>query len=236
MKKITVGQNIRRFRKEKKLTQSELAELIGVSVQAISKWETDAGMPDISQIVPLARVLEVSTDCLLGMEETEQDAVFAELKSRVGAFDTFAFDFAREGMDTKNLYEISVSYFEEHPTFPMIAYYCLRGLAQMITENPDWRDKASLIAEGERYANCISRFETAPDRLFRAYYVLARIYRALNEPVKAQEVMAQIPEVYGDRVYFEAEVAMADGDYEAALQKCRESFSTKASYRVFIAG
>lgn len=87
MKKITVGQNIRRFRKEKKLTQSELAELIGVSVQAISKWETDAGMPDISQIVPLARVLEVSTDCLLGMEETEQDAVFAELKSRVGTFD-----------------------------------------------------------------------------------------------------------------------------------------------------
>lgn len=230
MKKITVGQNIRRFRKEKKLTQSELAELIGVSVQAISKWETDAGIPDISQIVPLARVLEVSTDCLLGMEETEQDAVFAELKSRVGTFDTFAFDFAREGMDTKNLYEISVSYFEEHPTFPMIAYYCLRGLAQMITENPDWRDKASLIAEGERYANCISRFETAPDRLFRAYYVLARIYRALNEPVKAEDVMAQIPEVYGDRVYFEAEVAMADGDYETALQKCRESFSTKARF------
>ncbi|MBE6557899.1 MAG: helix-turn-helix transcriptional regulator [Ruminococcaceae bacterium] len=84
MNKPTVGQNIRRFRKEKNMTQSELAELLGVSIQAISKWETDAGMPDISQIVPLARVLEVSTDNLLGMEDAEQEAAFEELKSLIG--------------------------------------------------------------------------------------------------------------------------------------------------------
>ena len=60
------GNNIVTFRKEKNLTQSELAELIGVSTQAVSKWETGSGMPDISQIVPLARVLAISTDKLLG--------------------------------------------------------------------------------------------------------------------------------------------------------------------------
>ena len=61
-----IGKNIKLFRKEFKMTQSELAELIGVSMQAVSKWETDAGMPDISQIIPLARVLGTSTDMILG--------------------------------------------------------------------------------------------------------------------------------------------------------------------------
>lgn len=59
---MSIGQTIKLYRREKGLTQSELAELIGVSMQAVSKWETNAGMPDIAQIVPLARVLEISTD------------------------------------------------------------------------------------------------------------------------------------------------------------------------------
>lgn len=71
---MSVGQMIKLCRKEKGLTQSELAELIGVSMQAVSKWETDAGMPDISQIVPLARVLGVSSDKLLGIVESDEDA------------------------------------------------------------------------------------------------------------------------------------------------------------------
>ena len=79
---MSIGQTIKLYRKEKDLTQSELAELIGVSTQAISKWETGSGMPDISQIVPLARVLEITTDKLLGhtdpafeREVTENSAV-----------------------------------------------------------------------------------------------------------------------------------------------------------------
>ena len=156
MNKPTVGQNIRRFRKEKTLTQSELAELLGVSVQAVSKWETDAGMPDISQIVPLARVLDVTTDRLLGMEDTEQDAAFDELKKRIGRSDRYAFDFSRDGVDTHYVYETAVSYFDQHPTSPKIAYICLRSLAQLVKESPDMREKSLLLAEGERYANCIS--------------------------------------------------------------------------------
>ena len=48
--KETMGQIIRRLRKERNLTQDELAEQLGVTFQAISKWENDTGMPDISQI------------------------------------------------------------------------------------------------------------------------------------------------------------------------------------------
>ena len=44
---MTIGQNIRQLRKEREMTQDELAAEIGVTPQAISKWENDTGLPDI---------------------------------------------------------------------------------------------------------------------------------------------------------------------------------------------
>ncbi len=73
--KETMGQIIRRLRKERNLTQEELAEQLGVTFQAVSKWENDSGMPDVSQIVPIAHVFGVSTDVLFGTygkNETEE--------------------------------------------------------------------------------------------------------------------------------------------------------------------
>ena len=80
---MTIGQTIKLYRKEKNFTQSELAELIGVSTQAISKWETDSGMPDISQIVPLARVLEISTDKLLGHTDSAFEKDVTEIRQNL---------------------------------------------------------------------------------------------------------------------------------------------------------
>ena len=66
----TIGQIIRKLRKERNLTQEELAEQLGVTFQAVSKWENDSGMPDISQVIPLATVFNVSTDVLFGIDGT----------------------------------------------------------------------------------------------------------------------------------------------------------------------
>lgn len=62
---MTIGESIRHHRKRLGLTQLELAERVGVSVQAVSKWETNTGLPDISMAVPLARALGTTTDELL---------------------------------------------------------------------------------------------------------------------------------------------------------------------------
>ena len=69
---MTMGQIIKRLRKERGFTQEQLAERLGVTYQAISKWENDAGMPDISQIVPLASIFGVSTDVLFGIDQTNE--------------------------------------------------------------------------------------------------------------------------------------------------------------------
>ena len=64
----TFGQRFTRLRKQRGLTQEELGEKLGVSGQAVSKWENDASMPDISLLVQLSDILGVSLDDLLGKE------------------------------------------------------------------------------------------------------------------------------------------------------------------------
>ena len=62
---MTIGKRIAALRKEKGLTQEELAQHMGVSGQAVSKWENDQTCPDISALPRLARLLGVSVDELL---------------------------------------------------------------------------------------------------------------------------------------------------------------------------
>ncbi|AZK48252.1 methyltransferase domain-containing protein [Paenibacillus lentus] len=64
--KETLARNINIYRKERGLTQEELAQILGLSFQAVSKWENAQTMPDISLLPQLSRTLEVSIDKLLG--------------------------------------------------------------------------------------------------------------------------------------------------------------------------
>lgn len=61
----TIGNRIQKYRKDKGLTQEGLAEKLGVSAQAVSKWETDASCPDITLLPALCRGLGITTDTLL---------------------------------------------------------------------------------------------------------------------------------------------------------------------------
>ena len=63
---MTIGETIQRLRTKRRLSQEQLAELVGVSRQAVSKWELNAALPDTDKLVPLARALGVSVDELLG--------------------------------------------------------------------------------------------------------------------------------------------------------------------------
>ena len=58
----TIGKRISEYRKKKNLKQDELAEMLGVSPQAVSKWENDLSCPDISLLPELSRIFGVSID------------------------------------------------------------------------------------------------------------------------------------------------------------------------------
>ena len=70
---MTIGESIRYHRKRLKLTQAELAGRLNVTAQAVSRWENDTGLPDITMAVPLARALGTTTDELLRFGERHQE-------------------------------------------------------------------------------------------------------------------------------------------------------------------
>ena len=81
--KETMGQIIRKLRKERNLTQEELAEQLGITFQAVSKWENDIGMPDISQVVPIAHLFGVTTDTLFGNDITDSTEEIRNFISKI---------------------------------------------------------------------------------------------------------------------------------------------------------
>lgn len=74
MKKQTLGMMISSLRKEKGMTQLELAEKMGVTDKAVSKWERDLSYPDINSIPKLAEIFGVSVDELMQVKtETKEN-------------------------------------------------------------------------------------------------------------------------------------------------------------------
>ena len=71
--KLTIGENIRKFRKKNDLTQEELAERLGVTYQSVSRWENGATYPDLELLPAISELLSVSLDELLGMPQIEKE-------------------------------------------------------------------------------------------------------------------------------------------------------------------
>lgn len=72
---MTLGKRIAALRREKELKQEELAQMLSVSPQAVSKWENDQNCPDIGLLPELARILGVSVDELLSGRTEKQPVV-----------------------------------------------------------------------------------------------------------------------------------------------------------------
>ena len=71
----TLGKRIASLRKENNLTQEQLAEMLNVTPQAVSKWENDIACPDISLLPELAKTFNVSVDELLIGKKEEKKVI-----------------------------------------------------------------------------------------------------------------------------------------------------------------
>ena len=72
---MNIGTVIRTYRKEKNMTQEEMANRLGVTAPAVNKWEKGNSYPDITLLAPIARLLNISLDTLLSFQEelTEEE-------------------------------------------------------------------------------------------------------------------------------------------------------------------
>ena len=86
MYQVKIGKFIADSRKEKCLTQAQLAEKLGVTNRAVSKWETGKSMPDASLILMLCEILDISTNELLCGKRLSEDDQKAESEKNTMAY------------------------------------------------------------------------------------------------------------------------------------------------------
>ena len=79
MNSYVTGTTVKQLRENKKLTQADLAERIGVSSKTVSKWETGKGLPDISLLQPLAQALGISVIELMNGEHITNQNISANM-------------------------------------------------------------------------------------------------------------------------------------------------------------
>lgn len=80
---INIAANLKRLRKQREITQDDLANFIGVSFQAVSKWERGDGYPDITILPVIANFFDVSLDELVGMNEIKNAARLEDIFNRL---------------------------------------------------------------------------------------------------------------------------------------------------------
>ncbi|MBQ4599540.1 MAG: helix-turn-helix transcriptional regulator [Clostridia bacterium] len=101
---MNIGTNIYTLRKEKKITQAQLAEKLGVSEQAISKWENNQCAPDVSLFPIIADYFGVSIDRLFGYHmNSYAEEVKAIMKAADDSMDTYTMPLKMRSKREKHL-------------------------------------------------------------------------------------------------------------------------------------
>lgn len=199
---IALGNNIKAARKKLGLTQEELAYQIGVTSQAVSRWESGVGMPDISLVVPLAQVLAISTDALFGLEQTSQEeADYIEIKNHLDEINHSNQAPEQRALQACHyLYDLLsrspsshvISCFYAESTANLSRYVHFQGYIK--DEWPKFRDTAL------RYGTNLIRFCENKEFVERAHYALAWIYIHEKDYVSAREHISTLPSVGSNRL------------------------------------
>jgi transcriptional regulator with XRE-family HTH domain len=125
-----IGQRIKDLRKKADLTQDRLADYLGVSPQAVSKWEVGSASPDLALIAPLCRVLGCTSDELLGIRTGDEDSREHELYMMASGNDGNP-----DRFDTRLHLQKCLAAVEEYPRNLWLHYYCAMN-EMMLPDDP----------------------------------------------------------------------------------------------------
>lgn len=165
--KVLLAQKLREFRKKQGLTQEQLAEAMGVTVGAVSKWESGASTPDVSLILELADFFETSVDVLLGY--TQQSASLEDSVCRLRDL--------RTQKDYEAAFRESEKALQRFPNNFQVVYesariYQLAGLERC--------DKAALIRCQELYRRSLELISQNEDREISPVSIYIAIANAMH--------------------------------------------------------
>jgi len=187
-----IGAKIRTLRKEKKITQEDLAEYLHISSQAVSKWETGASSPDIDMLPKLAIYFGTSLDNLLDFDQSRLDAAIEQLLVESG----------RGGNDPARSEAYLKKALEKYPNNDLLLTCILEDMQE---QNGDSSRCAEIIETGERILGCTKDDSNRID----VYRVLAETYHRMGEQAMAELYLEKIPGVHF--LYYEIAAAIKSG-------------------------
>ena len=190
---MNIGVKSKILRKEKKVTQEELAEYLHISSQAISKWETGASSPDIDLLPKLAIFFGTSLDHLLDFDQTQVDAAVAALIRESG----------RGGDDPAGSEAFLRKALEKYPNNDLLLTCILEDMQE---QNGDKSRSAEILEIGERILACTKDDELKIDVL----RILAETYHSMGEQAMAEAYLAKIPGL--NFLYYEVAAAIRSGE------------------------
>ena len=179
-----IGINIYTLRKEKKITQAQLAEKLGVSEQAVSKWENNQCAPDVSLFPIIAEFFGVSIDRLFGYHtRSYNDDVQAIMKA------------ADDSMDTYKEIEIISEGLKKYPNSPDLKVYLAFSLSMVNRMSKNENEKEEAVEKAIQL--CTEVIDTCGNlkQLDKALNMLTRIYNETGNYKKAEEALAKGPVV-----------------------------------------
>ena len=174
---MTIGSNIKKLRRERDITQEELAEFLHLTPSAISQWETDRVLPDIQYLPKLAHLFKVSSDEILGINveanDEEIDRIYQEVRELwCTARRSEAEKLCREGI-------------ERYPN----AYILMEELAFNLSYSSDRKDIEESIALFERIRSNVTDESTRNFALGN----LVPMYMKIGEVEKAKQMAESVP-------------------------------------------
>lgn len=171
---IKIGNRIRELRAEHAITQEALAAAIGVTPQAVSRWESGNGYPDLEWLPLLADFFSVSMDELLGYRKDEREQRLAETKERICRL-------AVNGRLEERL-RLAREAYRDAPSDPV----CKLNLAICLYHQVQASGDQTGLSEAETLAHAVE--ETCRDAELRctAIFLLVQIYAATGRPEQAK--------------------------------------------------
>ncbi len=210
---MSFGKRIKALRRNKDMTQEQLAEILSVSPQAVSRWETDSAMPDISLIPAICNLFNTSSDHLLGIDSENK-------KKRIEAIYNNAHAYSCRGYYR----EARIILEEGIREFPN-SFLLIRALMQLsyhqlciddcytVDERRAFQDEA--ISLGERI------LESCTDDSIRhsAIQTLCYMYPKVGNKERAIELAESMPYMSISREFLMPRVYTGDKKYVATQEK-----------------
>ena len=187
---MSFGETIKKLRKERKLTQDQLANMLNVTPQAISRWENNSAMPDISLLVPLAHVFHVSTDELLGVN-------VEEMESQIHDIITKAVDFSDPGEDyvgTDSKIEMLRDAVRKFPESISLRRMLIGYLTGKQMHDAPYQDPAILREQASLYEEMLE-IGGSPELLVEVKTNLVSLYKDLGLTERISEIVKDAPEM-----------------------------------------